>query len=150
MADGDKKSEIRHDHLNQFGKARAGLEDEIDKANATELEKGKAEKDDLLKYKAKFLQIDKDGSGDLDTMEILTFLNSSGVKDGAKAWTEPKVKEKIISKFDDTGKGRLRYAGFLRFVLGDDGKVLRLKMKFEKMAAESTSPSSSKKFEKTW
>jgi len=151
MAEIDKKQEIRHDHLNSFGKARVGLEDEIDKCNAAELEKGKAEKDDLLKYKQKFLQIDKDGSGDLDTLEILSFLNGSGVKDGAKAWTEPKIKEKIITKFDETGKGKLRYAGFLRFILGDDlGKVLRLKMKFEKMASESSSPTSSKKFEKSW
>lgn len=40
------------------------------------------------------------------------------MKDGSKAWTEPKIKEKvrhwsksrsqIITKFDDTGKGKLR------------------------------------------
>ena len=58
------KQEIRHGHLNRFGQARAGLEDEIDKVNAENSER--AEKEDLLKYKQKFLSIDADGSGDLD------------------------------------------------------------------------------------
>jgi hypothetical protein len=133
----NNKQEIRHDHLNKFGKARAGLEDEIDKVNVER--KGQAEEADLKKYKAKFLQIDADGSGDLDAFELLNFLNGVGMKDEGKPWTEPKIKEKVISKFG--ANGRVRYEGFLRMVLGDEmGHVLRLKLKFEKMAEESAKP----------
>eukprot|EP00009_Paramoeba_aestuarina_P006372 CAMPEP_0201520290 /NCGR_PEP_ID=MMETSP0161_2-20130828/10613_1 /ASSEMBLY_ACC=CAM_ASM_000251 /TAXON_ID=180227 /ORGANISM="Neoparamoeba aestuarina, Strain SoJaBio B1-5/56/2" /LENGTH=144 /DNA_ID=CAMNT_0047918607 /DNA_START=106 /DNA_END=540 /DNA_ORIENTATION=- len=132
------KQEIRHGHLSKFGKDRAGLEDEIDKAN--EENRDRAEWNELLKYKGTFLRIDTDGSGDLDPFELLTFLNSVGMKDGGTPWTEPKVKEKVIKKYGD-GAQTLRYAGFLRMVLGDEmGRVLRLKLKFEKMAEESAKP----------
>ena len=94
-----------HGSLNQFGKARAGLEDEIDKVNETR--KDQAEQEDLLKYKRKFLEIDADGSGDLDPFELLNFLNGVGMKDDGKAWTEPKIKEKVISKYGQAGKMRL-------------------------------------------
>lgn len=138
-------SEIRHNHLNKFGKDRANLEDELDKANEENSEK--AEPAELQKYKAKFLAIDLDGSGDLSPMELLKFLNAAGVKDGGAAWTEPKVKEKIIKKFGDANANALRYAGFLRFLLGDEmGRVLRLKMKFEKMAEAAAAPTSSRDF----
>ena len=134
------KQEIRHGHLSKFGRDRASLEDEIDRVNEENADR--AEADELKKYKAKFLQIDADGSGDLDPFEILNFLNGVGMKDGGSAWTEPKVKEKVIKKFGD-GKV-LRYAGFLKMVLGDDmGRVLRLKMKFEKLAEDSAKPVSS-------
>mmetsp|Transcript_21697 Transcript_21697/g.29814 ORF Transcript_21697/g.29814 Transcript_21697/m.29814 type:complete len:145 (-) Transcript_21697:35-469(-) len=131
------KQEIRHDHLNRFGKARAGLEDEIDKVN--DQRSGDAEADELKKYKYKFLQIDTDGSGDLDPFELLTFLNGVGMKDEGRPWTEPKIKTKVISKYG--ANGTMRYEGFLRMVLGDEmGRVLRLKLKFEKMAEESAKP----------
>src|SRR3989338_687120 len=121
-----KPVEIRHNHLTSFGRARAGLEDEIDKVNAEN--EGRAETEDLLKYKLKFLQIDADGSGDLDPFELLSFLNACGLKDDGKAWTEPKVKERVIKKFGDGGTN-LRYAGFLKMLLGDEmGRVLRLKV----------------------
>mgnify|MGYP003640457660 CR=1 FL=1 len=62
------------------------------------------------------------------------------MKDGGAAWTEPKVKQKVIAKYGVNGK-TLRYEGFLKMVLGDDmGRVLRLKLKFEKMAEESAKP----------
>jgi len=132
--------EIRHGSLNQFGKARAALEDEIDKVNDSRADQ--AEKEDLQKYKSKFLQIDADGSGDLDAVELLNFLNAVGLKDDGKPWTEPKIKEKVISKYGD--KGKVRYEGFLRMVLGEEmGRVLRLKLKFEKMAEEAAKPVSS-------
>ena len=131
------KQEIRHNHLSKFGKDRATLEDEIDKVNEERADQ--AEADDLKKYKLKFLQIDADGSGDLDPFEILNFLNSVGMKDNGTSWTEPKVKEKVIKKYGDGH--RLRYDGFLKMVLGDEmGRVLRLKLKFEKMAEESAKP----------
>jgi Ca2+-binding EF-hand superfamily protein len=136
------KQEIRHGHLNRFGQARAGLEDEIDSVN-TEFE-DRAEKDELVKYKAKFLQIDSDGSGDLDSFELLNFLNSCGVKDGGKAWTEPKIKSEVIKKYGVSGAQTLRYRGFLTMLLGAEmGRVLRLKLKFENLAVEASKPISS-------
>ena len=127
MASG-KPTEIRHGFLSSFGKARAGLEDEIDRVNAEN--EGRAEADDLNKYKLKFLQIDADGSGDLNAFELLTFLNACGLKDEGKVWSEPKVKEKVIKKFGDGGEN-LRYAGFLKMLLGEEmGRVLRLKVRF--------------------
>eukprot|EP01090_Pellita_catalonica_P003269 TRINITY_DN1292_c0_g1_i1.p1 TRINITY_DN1292_c0_g1~~TRINITY_DN1292_c0_g1_i1.p1 ORF type:complete len:155 (-),score=35.41 TRINITY_DN1292_c0_g1_i1:32-469(-) len=142
-----KKQEIRHGHLNTFGRARAGLEDEIDKENSDNAER--ADKEDLAKYKVTFLQIDADGSGDLDAFELLNFLNRVGMKDGGKPWTEPSVKKKVIAKYG-TGAQTLRYAGFLKMILGDDmGRVLRLKLKFEKMAADSAKPVVSQK-KKLW
>jgi hypothetical protein len=93
-----------HGSLNQFGKARAGLEDEIDKVNESRADQAEAE--DLLKYKKKFLEIDADGSGDLDAFELLNFLNGVGLKDDGRAWTEPKIKEKVISKYGQAGKMR--------------------------------------------
>eukprot|EP00005_Dracoamoeba_jomungandri_P005180 CAMPEP_0174261462 /NCGR_PEP_ID=MMETSP0439-20130205/11447_1 /TAXON_ID=0 /ORGANISM="Stereomyxa ramosa, Strain Chinc5" /LENGTH=121 /DNA_ID=CAMNT_0015345943 /DNA_START=18 /DNA_END=380 /DNA_ORIENTATION=- len=117
------KQEIRHQHLNRFGRLRAGLEDEIDAENQRNADR--ADDEDLFKYKVKFLEIDSNGSGDLDAFELLSFLNRVGMKDGGKAWTEPSVTKKVIQKYGD---GRvLRYAGFLRMILGDDmGRVLRL------------------------
>ena len=131
------KQEIRHNHLNQFGKLRAGLEDEIDDENSRN--EDRCDKEDLYKYKVKFLEIDTDGSGDLDAFELLNFLNRVGLKDNGKAWTEPTIRSKVLAKYGD-GKS-LRYAGFLRMVLGDEmGRVLRLKLKFEKMADEAAKP----------
>eukprot|EP00013_Stygamoeba_regulata_P005074 CAMPEP_0177638414 /NCGR_PEP_ID=MMETSP0447-20121125/5475_1 /TAXON_ID=0 /ORGANISM="Stygamoeba regulata, Strain BSH-02190019" /LENGTH=147 /DNA_ID=CAMNT_0019140373 /DNA_START=94 /DNA_END=537 /DNA_ORIENTATION=- len=135
------KQEIRHQHLNRFGQARAGLEDEIDKVN--EENSDRAEHSELLKYKAKYLQIDADGSGDLDAFELLAFLNGVGIKpkSGGSVWTEPKVKKEVIEKYGVGGAKTLRYAGFLRMVLGDEmGRVLRLKLKFESLAAEAAKP----------
>mmetsp|Transcript_29355 Transcript_29355/g.71545 ORF Transcript_29355/g.71545 Transcript_29355/m.71545 type:complete len:372 (-) Transcript_29355:316-1431(-) len=136
-----EKQEIRHKHLNKFGKKRAGLEDEIDRKNQEY--KDRAEWKELLKYKQKFLDIDTDGSGDLDEMEILKFLNQASIKDKGKPWTVPKIKSKILNKYGVDGK--MRYDGFLRWILGDDmGRVLRLKLKFEKLASESAKPVVSK------
>eukprot|EP00211_Chloroparvula_japonica_P012781 CAMPEP_0119118538 /NCGR_PEP_ID=MMETSP1310-20130426/386_1 /TAXON_ID=464262 /ORGANISM="Genus nov. species nov., Strain RCC2339" /LENGTH=141 /DNA_ID=CAMNT_0007107915 /DNA_START=81 /DNA_END=506 /DNA_ORIENTATION=- len=137
------KQEIRHGHLNKFGSARASLEDEIDRVNDERSEQ--ASKEDLEKYKSTFLRIDQDGSGDLDSFELLNFLNSVGMKDGGSAWTEPKIKNKVISKFGTNGK--MRYDGFLNMVLGNEmGRVLRLKLKFENLAKEASQPKSSADF----
>jgi hypothetical protein len=108
-----------------------------------------AEQEDLLKYKQKFLQIDGDGSGDLNAFELMNFLNGVGMKDEGKAWTEPKIREKVLKKF---GNGQaLRYDGFLRMILGDEmGYVLRMKLKFEKFAADSAKPQSSATPKKLW
>ncbi|GAB5353665.1 hypothetical protein AAMO2058_000053900 [Amorphochlora amoebiformis] len=135
-----EKQEIRHKHLNKFGKKRAALEDEIDKKNKEYKER--AEWTELLKYKQKFLQIDKDGSGDLDEMEILAFLNQASIKDKGKPWTTPKIREKIMKKYGNpAANNKMRYDGFLRWILGDEmGRVLRLKLKFEKLAEDSKKP----------
>jgi len=125
-----KTSEIKHNYLNQFGKNKVSVDELCDQINETFLNNTAFNTDEkqLQQYKRKFMDMDEDGSGDIDIGELGRALEKLG-----KPKNQLQLK-KMIEEVDKTGSGTIKYDEFLEMMLGKQSSVLRLILMFEGMA----------------
>ncbi|XP_067674330.1 allograft inflammatory factor 1-like [Haliotis asinina] len=79
----------------------------------------------LEAYKLKFMECDRDHSGDLDMMDVKYMLEKLG-----QAKTHLELK-KMIQEVDTTKSGTINYNDFVRMMLGNKSSVLKLILMFE-------------------
>ncbi|XP_046556201.1 allograft inflammatory factor 1-like [Haliotis rubra] len=79
----------------------------------------------LEAYKLKFIECDRDKSGDLDMMDVKYMLEKLG-----QAKTHLELK-KMIQEVDTTKSGTINYTDFVMMMLGNKSSVLKLILMFE-------------------
>jgi len=128
--------EVKHSHLNTFGKAKVGIEEKCDGINSEFLTGGKYEvtQERLDELKTKFLEMDEDASGAIDLQELGRAMERLG---------KPKNQielRKMIAEVDDDKDGQISYREFLVMMLGKKSSVLALILKFEGLAKQNAGP----------
>uniref|UniRef100_A0A0B7B0Y4 EF-hand domain-containing protein n=1 Tax=Arion vulgaris TaxID=1028688 RepID=A0A0B7B0Y4_9EUPU len=91
----------------------------------------------LSEFKAKFLECDRDMSGDLNVMDVKYLLEQLG-----QAKTHLEV-VKMIKEVDSTQREAINYNDFVRMMLGPKSTVLKIILQFEgfgKPKAKPTGP----------
>eukprot|EP01102_Stenamoeba_stenopodia_P015676 TRINITY_DN5369_c0_g1_i1.p1 TRINITY_DN5369_c0_g1~~TRINITY_DN5369_c0_g1_i1.p1 ORF type:complete len:148 (-),score=54.36 TRINITY_DN5369_c0_g1_i1:58-501(-) len=97
-----------------------------------------AEREQLEKWKKKFIEYDLDASGDIDMMELKLMMEKLG-----QAKTHLELK-KMISEVDTTGKGTINFRDFLKMMTGSKSSILQKILMFEELAAKQN-PATPKK-----
>ncbi|XP_046378566.1 allograft inflammatory factor 1-like [Haliotis rufescens] len=88
----------------------------------------------LEAYKLKFIECDRDRSGDLDMMDVKYMLEKLG-----QAKTHLELK-KMIQEVDTTNTGAINYVDFVKMMLGPKSSVLKLILMFEGKAKADEKP----------
>jgi len=129
-------SVVDHKFLNKFGKDKLSVEQEIQKVNQEFLSDPKFSCDEksLAEFRNKFVEMDEDGSGDIDIRELGKALERLG-----KPKNHNELK-KIIAEVDMDKDGAINYREFLHMMLGKQSSVLRLILMFEGMAKKDEKP----------
>jgi len=128
--------QMEHGHLNAFGKKKVNNQEECKKLNAEWLKAGKAEQDKLDEMQQKFMEMDEDGSGDIDVPELGRAMERLG-----KPKNQLELK-KMIDEVDSDKSGTINYREFLEMMLGKNfqSSVLRLILLFEGMNKPKDKP----------
>jgi len=126
--------QISHGHLNAFGKKKVNNETECKKLNEEYLKAGKADADKLQELQEKFMEMDEDGSGDIDIVELGKAMERLG-----KHKNQLELK-KMIDEVDTDKSGTINYREFLEMMLGKQSSVLRLILQFEAMSKPKAKP----------
>ena len=82
----------------------------------------------MEELKRNFLDMDEDGSGDIDVVELGRTMEKLG---------KPKnqlQRRKRIAEVDISGSGTIEYEGFVLMMIGSFSSVLRLVLLFEKLS----------------
>nr|ACJ65689.1 allograft inflamatory factor [Haliotis discus discus] len=122
-----------------FGKLMEEMETRLDETNKSFID------DDFFKdveelpekleaYKLKFIECDRDRSGDLDMMDVKYMLEKLG-----QAKTHLELK-KMIQEVDTTNTGAINYVDFVKMMLGPKSSVLKLILMFEGKAKPGEKP----------
>nr|ABH10674.1 allograft inflammatory factor [Haliotis discus hannai] len=122
-----------------FGKLMEEMETRLDETNKSFID------DDFFKdveelpekleaYKLKFIECDRDRSGDLDMMDVKYMLEKLG-----QAKTHLELK-KMIQEVDTTNTGAINYVDFVKMMLGPKSSVLKLILMFEGKAKPDEKP----------
>lgn len=98
----------------------------------------RAERAQLDKWKAKFIEYDLDSSGDIDMMELKLMMEKLG-----QAKTHLELK-KMIAEVDSTGKGTINFRDFLNMMTGKKSSILQKILMFEDLAAKQNPPTPKK------
>ena len=125
----------------KFGILKQRQEDDLNEINKEyEAEDAYSEIEDLaeqlVSYRAQFMEFDLDNSGDIDEMELKQMLEKLGTPK-----THKEVK-KMIHEVDTTDSGTISYREFLNMMLGKKSSVLKLILKFEQRNKEQMKPTS--------
>jgi len=88
----------------------------------------------LIQFKAKFIEVDRDLSGDLDLMDLKYMMEKLG-----QAKTHLELK-KIIAQVDLNNSGNICYNEFVIMMLGKVSSVLRMILMFEEAMKEKEKP----------
>jgi len=125
-----------HDHLTQFGKKKLSVQEQCDELNVKFLADNTYNTDakTLDVYKQKFMDMDLDGSGDIDIHELGLAMEKIG-----KPKNQLELK-KMIDEVDLDHDGVINYTEFLIMMLGKKSSVLRLILMFEGMGKEKDKP----------
>ncbi|XP_071112748.1 allograft inflammatory factor 1-like [Haliotis cracherodii] len=122
-----------------YGKLMEEMETRLDETNKAFID------DDFFKdvedlpekleaYKLKFIECDRDRSGDLDMMDVKYMLEKLG-----QAKTHLELK-KMIQEVDTTNTGAINYVDFVKMMLGPKSSVLKLILMFEGKAKPDEKP----------
>ncbi|BFZ09391.1 hypothetical protein BsWGS_12430 [Bradybaena similaris] len=88
----------------------------------------------LKEFKAKFVDCDRDFSGDLDVMDVKYLLQQLG-----QAKTHLEV-VKMIKEVDSTQKDAINYTDFVKMMLGPKSSVLKIILQFEGLGKPKEKP----------
>ncbi|KAL8581697.1 hypothetical protein ACOMHN_043115 [Nucella lapillus] len=88
----------------------------------------------LQQYKKKFIECDRDQSGDLNLMDVKYMLEKLG-----QAKTHLELK-KMIKEVDSTDTGAINYHDFVKMMLGPQSGVLKKILMFEAFAKPAETP----------
>ncbi|XP_067948097.1 allograft inflammatory factor 1-like [Watersipora subatra] len=121
-----------------YGMSLENLEHELDKVNAEFLQDDNYSnvedlEEKLTQFKAKFIECDRDLSGDLDLMDLKYMLEKLG---------QPKTHlelKKLIKQVDLNNSGTIHYNEFILMMLGKTS-VLRMILLFEDKQKEAEKP----------
>ncbi|XP_005111045.2 allograft inflammatory factor 1 [Aplysia californica] len=90
--------------------------------------------ENLQAYKAKFIECDQDGSGDLNYMDVKYMMEKLG-----QAKTHLEVM-KMIREVDTTNSEAINYTDFVRMMLGPKSSVLKMILLFEGLGKPKEKP----------
>lgn len=88
----------------------------------------------LKEYKAKFIECDRDLSGDLNVMDVKYLLEHLG-----QAKTHLEV-VKMVKEVDSTHKEAINYSDFVKMMLGPKSTVLKIILLFEGLGKPKAKP----------
>jgi allograft inflammatory factor 1 len=88
----------------------------------------------LKEFQAKFIECDRDASGDLDVMDVKYLLQQLG-----QAKTHMEV-VKMIKEVDSTQKDAINYTDFVKMMLGKKSSVLKIILQFEGLGKTKEKP----------
>ncbi|CAG5131483.1 unnamed protein product, partial [Candidula unifasciata] len=88
----------------------------------------------LQEFKAKFIECDRDFSGDLDVMDVKYLLEQLG-----QAKTHLEVM-KMIKEVDSTQRDAINYNDFVKMMLGPKSSVLKIILQFEGLGKPKEKP----------
>eukprot|EP00753_Platysulcus_tardus_P002757 PLAT11869.1.p1 GENE.PLAT11869.1~~PLAT11869.1.p1 ORF type:complete len:162 (+),score=74.76 PLAT11869.1:52-486(+) len=116
-----------------FGMRMDALDAEIERVNSTFLGDPEYDVDEekLAEFAARFKEMDEDGSGDIDILELGRAMEKLG---------KPKNQlelRKMIAEVDLDGSNTINYHEFITMMVGRSSSVLRLILLFEGMAARA-------------
>jgi len=92
--------------------------------------------EELQKWKAKFIEIDLNNSGDIDEMELKYMFEKLGT---------PKTHLeliKMIAEVDSTNTGSITFRDFIKMMTGNKSSVLQKVLMFEGLAKKGSAPAS--------
>lgn len=122
-----------------YGQHMAKFESDIDEINKTFLQDG--DYDDvedlefkLQEFKKKFIECDRDKSGDLNVMDVKYLMEKLG-----QAKTHLEVVN-MIKEVDTLHQGAISYTDFVRMMLGPKSSVLKIILIFEGLGKPKERP----------
>jgi len=130
-----------HRYLNDNGRAKLSVDQHCDAIN----KKFMADKsydttpDQMEDLKKNFMDMDEDGSGDIDILELGRAMEKLG---------KPKNQlqlRKMIAEVDVSGTGTIEYEEFVLMMIGTSSAVLRMILMFEKLSKGKAPPPKGKK-----
>jgi allograft inflammatory factor 1 len=130
-----------HKFLNADGQARLSIDKHCDKINKKFMMDRSYEttQEQMEDLKKRFMEMDEDGSGDIDVLELGRAMEKLG---------KPKNQlqlRKMIAEVDVSGSGTIEYEEFVLMMVGSSSSVLRLILLFEKKAQGEKPPPKGKK-----
>ncbi|GFN93634.1 allograft inflammatory factor-1 [Plakobranchus ocellatus] len=122
-----------------YGQHMAKWEAELDEINKGFLQDGDYDDVDdlefkLSEFKNKFIECDRDRSGDLNVMDVKYLMEKLG-----QAKTHVEV-VKMISEVDSHNQGAINYTDFVRMMLGPKSSVLKIILLFEGLGKPQERP----------
>jgi len=130
-----------HRFLNDNGRARLSVDQHCDAINKKFMEDKSYDttSDQMEDLKKNFMEMDEDGSGDIDILELGRAMEKLG---------KPKNQlqlRKMIAEVDTSGTGTIEYEEFVLMMIGTSSAVLRMILMFEKLSKGKAPPPKGKK-----